>query len=111
MKRNILIGGAWPYSNYYLHIGHLSTLLPGDIVARYHRLNGDNVIYVSGSDCHGTPITQRAKKEGKTDAEIANFYHEEFVKSFEREEFSYDMYTKTKDDEHKKRVQEIFLKI
>ncbi len=111
MKRNILIGGAWTYSNYYLHIGHLSTLLPGDIVARYHRLNGDNVIYVSGSDCHGTPITQRAKKEGKTAAEIANFYHEEFVKSFERAEFSYDMYTKTMDDEHKKRVQEIFLKI
>ena len=69
--RNILIGGAWPYANSSLHLGHLAALLPGDILARYHRLVGDNVIYVSGSDCHGTPITERAKKEGVTASSIA----------------------------------------
>ena len=56
-KRDILIGGAWPYANYYLHIGHFAALLPGDVLARYFRGKGDNVMYVSGSDCHGTPIT------------------------------------------------------
>ena len=74
-KRDILIGGAWPYANYYLHVGHLAALLPGDILARYFRGKGDNVYYVSGSDCHGTPITNRAKKEGVSPLEISNHYH------------------------------------
>ena len=43
-KKDIFIGGAWPYSNYFLHVGHLAALLPGDIIARYYRENGDNVI-------------------------------------------------------------------
>ena len=64
MKRNILIGGAWPYANSSLHLGHIAGLISGDLLARYYRLRGDNVLYVSGSDCHGTPITERAKKEG-----------------------------------------------
>ena len=76
--RNILIGGAWPYANSSLHLGHLAALLPGDILARYYRENGDNVVYVSGTDCHGTPITQRAKREGKTAKEIAESYDKEF---------------------------------
>ena len=63
--RNILIGGAWPYANSSLHLGHLAALLPGDVLARYYRENKDNVIYISGTDCHGTPITQRARKEKK----------------------------------------------
>ena len=79
MKRNILIGGAWPYANGSLHIGHISALLPGDVLARYHRACGDQVYFVSGSDCHGTPVAVRAKKEGKTPQEISGFYHDEFV--------------------------------
>ena len=63
MKRNILIGGAWPYANSSLHLGHIAGLISGDFLARYFRLKGDNVLYVSGSDCHGTPITERARKE------------------------------------------------
>ena len=54
-KKDIFIGGAWPYSNYFLHVGHLAALLPGDIIARFYRQNGDNVIYVSGSDFRGDP--------------------------------------------------------
>ena len=49
--RNILIGGAWPYANGSPHIGHIAALLPGDVLARYHRAAGDNVYFVSGSDC------------------------------------------------------------
>ena len=75
MSKNILIGGAWPYANNSLHLGHLAGLISGDILARYHRINGDNVLYVSGTDCHGTPITERAKKEGRTPKEIAEQYH------------------------------------
>ncbi len=101
MARDIFIGGAWPYANYYLHVGHLAALLPGDVLARYFRGKGDNVIYVSGSDCHGTPITQRAKKENVDPKEIAEHYHEEFVKSFDAMGFTYDEYTKTMSDYHK----------
>lgn len=111
MARDILIGGAWPYANYYLHVGHLAALLPGDILARYFRGKGDNVIYVSGSDCHGTPITERAKKEGTTPSEIANYYHEEFVKSFNALDFTYDKYTKTMSDHHKDYVKKQFLRM
>ena len=57
----ILIGGAWPYANYKLHLGHVAGLIGGDLLARYHRAKGDDVLYVSGSDCHGTPITERAR--------------------------------------------------
>ncbi|NMA84671.1 MAG: class I tRNA ligase family protein, partial [Epulopiscium sp.] len=49
---NILIAGAWPYANGSLHIGHIAALLPGDVLARYHRAKGDTVYYVSGSDCY-----------------------------------------------------------
>ncbi len=111
MKRDIFIGGAWPYANYYLHVGHLAALLPGDILAKYYRGCGDNVMYVSGSDCNGTPITERAKKEGVSPEKIANFYHEEFVKTFNAIDFEYDEYSTTMDDYHKKTVQECFLKL
>ncbi|MDE6845633.1 MAG: methionine--tRNA ligase [Lachnospiraceae bacterium] len=99
--RNILIGGAWPYANGSLHIGHIAGLLPGDVLARYHRAVGDNVYFVSGSDCHGTPVAIRAKKEGKTPQEISDHYHEKFVECFEKLGFSYDVYTKTSAREHK----------
>ena len=110
-KRDILIGGAWPYANYYLHIGHFAALLPGDILARYFRGKGDNVIYVSGSDCHGTPITERAKKENRTPEDIATYYHEEFVKTFKNAGFEYDLYSATMYDHHKEYVMEAFKKI
>ena len=109
--RNILIGGAWPYANNTLHLGHLAALLPGDILARYHRLMGDNVIYVSGSDCHGTPITERAKKEGTTPNVIAEKYHEEFVDSFNKMNFSYNLYSKTESEFHMNAVKKIFKSI
>lgn len=111
MNKNVVIGGAWPYANYSLHLGHLAGLISGDVLARYHRIIGDNVLYVSGSDCHGTPITERAKKEGKTPEEIAEHYHEEFVKTFNLMNFSYDVYSKTTTEYHSQKVQEIFKKL
>ena len=72
---NIIVGGAWPYANGSLHIGHIAALLPGDVLARYFRANGKRVFYVSGSDCHGTPITIRAKQENSTPDVISDHYH------------------------------------
>ena len=110
-KRDIFIGGAWPYANYYLHVGHLAALLPGDILAKYFRAKGDNVLYVSGSDCHGTPITERARKDGVTPESIASYYHTEFKKTFDRLNFEYDEYSTTMTDYHKKYVMEQFTRI
>lgn len=109
--RTILIGGAWPYANGPLHIGHIASLLPGDVLARYHRAAGDRVCYVSGSDCHGTPVALRAKQEGRTPQEVSDFYHEGFVRDFEGLGFSYDAYLKTSSPEHRAFVQEFHKKL
>ncbi len=108
---NILIGGAWPYANGSLHIGHIAALLPGDVLARYFRAKGERVFYVSGSDCHGTPITVRAKEEGLTAEEISEKYHKEFCAVFDALGFSYDRYTKTSDEKHKAFVREFHTQI
>jgi methionyl-tRNA synthetase len=104
---NILIGGAWPYANGSLHIGHIAALIPGDVIARYYRLKGDNVLYVSGSDCHGTPIAIRAKKERISPKDIADKYHKEFKACFNKLNFSYDYYSRTDEEYHKEEVQKI----
>lgn len=109
--KNILIGGAWPYANGSLHIGHVAGLLPGDVLARYYRAKGEQVYYVSGSDCHGTPVSIRARKENRTPEEISDFYHREFVECFEKLGFSYDYYSKTSSAEHIQFVQEFHKKL
>lgn len=107
---NILVGGAWPYANGSLHLGHLASLLPGDVIARYHRQCGDNVMYVSGSDCHGTPIMLRAKAEKVSPSNITDKYHKEFTRCFEALGFSFDKFYRTDDDFHKSQVQKIIKK-
>ena len=111
MNKNILIGGAWPYANGSLHIGHIAGLLPGDVLARYHRACKDKVYFVSGSDCHGTPVAIRAKSENRTPREVSDFYHEEFTDCFMRFGFSYDLYTKTSAEAHKSFVQDFHKKL
>ncbi|WP_421378885.1 methionine--tRNA ligase [Bacillus salacetis] len=108
---SIFIGGAWPYANGSLHIGHLAALLPGDILARYYRLKGEEVLYVSGSDCNGTPIELRANQEGVTTGDIADRYHQEFKECFDKLGFSYDHYGRTDSDIHHREVQGIFLQL
>lgn len=88
---SIFIGGAWPYANGPLHLGHIASLLPGDILARYYRLKGEQVLYVSGSDCNGTPISIRAKQEGVSPQEIADHFHQEFKTCFEKLGFTFDV--------------------
>lgn len=107
----VFIGGAWPYANGSLHIGHIAALLPGDIIARYYRQTGEDVLYVSGSDCNGTPIAIRAKQEGKTTRDIADIYHQEFQHCFTQLGFTYDLYTRTDSIEHHDGVKSLFLKL
>lgn len=112
MNRKILIATAWPYANGSLHLGHVAGLIGGDILARYCRLAGDDVLFVSGSDCHGTPIVFEAEKQGIEPAQIAEKYHQEFVDNFLNGlSFSFDNYTKTTTQNHYQSVQEIFLKL
>ncbi|MBR4965279.1 MAG: methionine--tRNA ligase [Lachnospiraceae bacterium] len=107
----VLIGGAWPYANGSLHIGHIAGLLPGDVLARYHRAIGDDVYFVSGSDCHGTPVAIRAKQENRSPREISDLYHEEFTECFRALGFSYEEYTKTSAEEHKAFIKEFHGKL
>lgn len=109
--KKIFIGGAWPYANGTLHLGHVAALLPGDVLARYFRQNGYEVLYVSGSDCHGTPIAIRAKSEGISPNDVADKYHKEFKDCFEKLGFSYDIYSKTQDENHAKVVREVIKKL
>ncbi len=103
MKRHILVAVAWPYASGSRHLGHLSgAYLPADIFARYHRLAGNDVLMVSGSDVHGTPITVRADQEGVEPQVIVDRYHAEFLANWESLGISWDLYTSTGTDNHRR---------
>lgn len=104
----IVIGGAWPYANGPLHIGHISGLLNGDILARYHRLKGDKVLYVSGSDCHGTPITLKSIAQNESPEAISESNHQAILQGFNELDFSYDCYGTTKEAIHYENAQKFF---
>jgi len=110
VAEKILVGVAWPYANGSLHLGQIAgAYLPADIFARYHRLVGNDVLMVSGSDQHGTPITIKAEQEGKKPAEIAARYHGEFLESWQRLGISFDLFTTTGTKNHTEVTQDIFL--
>ncbi|HIH96754.1 MAG TPA: methionine--tRNA ligase [Thermoplasmata archaeon] len=105
----IYIGVAWPYANGPLHLGHMcGAYLPADIFARFNRIKGNEVLMVSGSDQHGTPITITAEKKGKIPEEIAEYYHKIHVKDLKRLGISFDLFTKTTTENHTRVVQGLF---
>lgn len=109
--KKILVAQAWPYANGSLHLGHIASLLSGDVIARHHRLKGDDVLFVSGTDCFGTPISVEALNKKKTPEEISEKYHKEFTSVFDDFNFSFDNYTKTNTKEHSNFVQEVLVKL
>lgn len=112
MTENILVCIAWPYANADIHVGNIvGSHLPGDIYARYHRLKGNRVLVVSGSDAHGTPITVRADAEGKTSQEVYEHFHGRFLELFKQVGITYDLFTSTHTENHFKVSQDIFLKL
>ena len=110
MPENILIAIAWPYANAEIHVGNITgSHLPGDIVARYHRLKGNNVLMVSGTDSHGTPVTLAADKAGKPVEEVYKQYHDGFLELFKGWGITYDLFTTTHTENHFKVSQAMFL--
>ena len=112
MSRNILVAVAWPYAAGPRHLGHLAgAYLPADIFARYHRRAGNQVLMVSGSDVHGTPITVRAEQEGLSPQEVVDRYHSEFVRDWETLGISWDLYTSTGTPNHYEVTQDMFRRL
>ncbi|MDP7673916.1 MAG: methionine--tRNA ligase [Dehalococcoidia bacterium] len=112
MPRKILVAVAWPYVNGEPHLGHIAGMnVPADIFARFHRIVGNEVVMVSGSDMHGTPTTLKAADEGVSPEVIATRYHEIWSKALEDMSFSYDLYTHTHTDRHREVTQELFTKL
>lgn len=110
MSKNILIAIAWPYANSEIHVGNITgSHLPGDIVARYHRLKGNKVLMVSGTDSHGTPVTVKADEAGLPIEEVYKEYHRGFLDLFQQLGIHYDLFTTTHTQNHFKVAQSIFL--
>jgi methionyl-tRNA synthetase len=109
-KEKILVTSALPYANGPIHLGHLSgAYLPADIYVRYKRLNGDDVIYICGSDEHGVPITISADKEKVSPQVIIDRYHEANKKAFARFGMSFDNYSRTSIPIHHETAKDFFL--
>jgi methionyl-tRNA synthetase len=112
MGEKIGVFVAWPYASGDRHMGHVAgAYLPPDIFARYHRLRGNDVIMVSGSDSHGTPITVAAEQEGVSPEELFLRYHRRFLKSFAELGLSFDLFTHTDTKNHHHVTQDMFLKL
>ena len=112
MSQNILVCVAWPYANGSIHIGQVAgCYLPADIFARFHRLLGNKVLMVSGSDAHGTPVTITAENRNMTPNEVVEEYQAEFLADWEGLGISFDLFTSTHTDNHIEVVQDIFLKL
>lgn len=110
MSDNILVAVAWPYANSRIHVGNITgSYLPADIFTRYHRLLGDQVIMVSGSDAHGTPVTVRADAEGSTPVQVYEKFHNGFIELFQKLGLAYDLFTSTHTKNHFEVSQAIFL--
>ncbi|NWG11698.1 methionine--tRNA ligase [Candidatus Bathyarchaeota archaeon] len=107
----VLVACAWPYVNYLPHLGTLVQVLSADVVARYYRLKGEDVLMVSGSDEHGTPIEVEAIKQGITPKQLTDRIHAKVVRLFKQWNFSFDNYTRTENQVHIEFVQNLHRKI
>jgi methionyl-tRNA synthetase len=110
--KKVLVAVAWPYASGSRHLGHLAgAYLPADIFARYQRAIGNDVLMVSGSDVHGTPITVRADDEGVAPQEIVDRYHTEFVEQWDALGFDWDLFTTTGTANHHAVTQDMFVRL
>lgn len=110
MSEPILVAAAWPYANAEIHVGNLTgSYLPADIFARYQRLRGREVLMVSGSDSHGTPITVRADAENSTPYDVYQRYHAGFIDLFLKLGLNYDLFTSTHTINHKHVASSMFM--
>ena len=107
--RKILVAPAWPYAAGHRHLGHVAGFgVPSDVFARYHRLKGNDVLMVSGTDEHGTPVMVAADREGKPYGEVADHYNQSFREDFRRLGLSYDLFSRTTTLNHERVTQDLF---
>jgi methionyl-tRNA synthetase len=107
--RKILVAPAWPYAAGHRHLGHVAGFgVPSDAFARYHRLKGNDVLMVSGTDEHGTPVMVAADREGKSYAEVADYYNASFRDDFRRLGLSYDCFSRTTTRNHAAVTRDLF---
>src|SRR5690242_9737368 len=110
MSEHILVCVAWPYAKSSTHVGQIvGAYLPADTFARYHRLRGNHVLMVSGSDEHGTPILVDSEREGITPREFVARYHHQICEVWDRLGMSWDLYTETGTENHYRITQDFFL--
>src|ERR1700760_3474384 len=108
--QNILTAVAWPYANGPRHIAHVAGLgAPPRVSSRSQRLAGNNVLMVSGTDEHGTPIQVQAEREGVTARELADRYNRVIAGDLQQLGLSYDLFTRTTTANHYRVVQQVFL--
>ena len=108
--KHILTAVAWPYASGPRHIGHVAGFgVPSDVFSRYHRMAGNKVLMVSGTDEHGTPITVKADQEGVTARQLADNYNRVIAEDLRALGLSYDLFTRTSTHNHHRVAQEIFL--
>ncbi|QGU04056.1 methionine--tRNA ligase [Corynebacterium comes] len=109
MTQSVLVSVAWPYANGPRHIGHVAGFgVPSDVFARYQRMIGSEVLMISGTDEHGTPLLVQADKEGVTVKELADRYNRQIVQDLAGLGLSYDLFTRTTTRNHYAVVQELF---
>jgi methionyl-tRNA synthetase len=109
-SRHVLTAVAWPYASGPRHIGHVAGFgVPSDVFSRYHRMVGNRVLMVSGTDEHGTPILVAADREGRTPRETADRYNRFIAEDLQALGLSYDLFTRTTTSNHYRVTQEIFL--
>jgi methionyl-tRNA synthetase len=108
-RRKILVAVAWPYASGPRHIGHVAGFgVPSDIFARYHRLAGSDVLMVSGTDEHGTPIMVAADRAGISPRELADRYNEVIRNDLRDLGLTYDLFTRTTTPNHYRVTQDLF---
>ena len=106
------VTSALPYANGPVHIGHLAGVyVPADVYARYLRAQGEEVLFIGGSDEHGVPITIKARKEGVTPQDIVDRYHSIIKQSFSELGISFDIYSRTSSPTHAATASEYFKKL
>ncbi len=112
MSERILVCVAWPYANGSIHVGSAGgCYLPADIFARYHRMIGNEVVMVSGSDAHGTPVTIAADQQGISPEDILGKFQAEFLNTWDRLGISFDLFTSTHTENHTQVTQDMFLRM
>jgi len=107
VKNVKLVTCGLPYANGKAHIGHLRTYIPADVYVRYLRMAGEDVVFICGSDSHGTPIVVNAEQQGLEPKQLVDIYHQHFQEVFKALDIEFDFYGRTDSDYHHVRTQEI----